>query len=134
MIEVAREPVDLSKWDNGDPPFYLEVFGETSPQLDMNYEEVVPPTGDSPQATGNSPIYEYWWTLGHPGLKPEHHHLLQGRTEADQVERSTNALVPLCQRCAMPRPEPKVNAASVSLLIWRGASQRLRPPAIQLPL
>lgn len=77
MIEVASEPVDLSKWDNGDPPFYLEVFGETSPQLDMNYAEVVPPTGDSPQATANSPVYEYWWTLGHPGLKPEHHHLIR---------------------------------------------------------
>ena len=21
-------------------------------------------------------MYEYWWTLGHPGLKPEHHHLI----------------------------------------------------------
>jgi len=31
MIEVASEPSDLSTSDNGDPPFYLEVFGETSP-------------------------------------------------------------------------------------------------------
>jgi len=76
MIEVASEPSDLSMWDNGTPPFYLEVFGETSPTLDLNYAEVVSPKSTSPQATSNSPVYEYWWTLGHPGLKPEHHHLI----------------------------------------------------------
>jgi hypothetical protein len=76
MIEVASEPSHLSTWDNGDPPFYLEVFGETSPTLDMSYAEVVSPNSTSPQAIGNSPVYEYWWTLGHPGLKPEHHHLI----------------------------------------------------------
>jgi hypothetical protein len=76
MIEVASAPSDLSTWDADKHPFYLEVFGETAPTLDMNYAEVVAPNAASPQATANSPVYEYWWTLGHPGLKPEHHHLI----------------------------------------------------------
>lgn len=76
MIEVASEPADLSSWDGDDPPFYLEIFGETSPALDTNYAEVVPPNGSGPESTSSSPVYEYWWTMGHPGLKPEHHHLI----------------------------------------------------------
>lgn len=45
---------------------------------DTRYElaEVVPPNSTSAQATAHSPVYEYWWTLGHPGLKPKHHHLI----------------------------------------------------------
>jgi hypothetical protein len=42
MIEVASEPANLSSWDGVGPPFYLEIFGETSPALDANYAEVVP--------------------------------------------------------------------------------------------
>ena len=51
MIEVASAPSDLSTWDSDKTPFYLEVFGEVSPVLDMTYAEVVPPNSTSPQAT-----------------------------------------------------------------------------------
>jgi len=29
--------------DRRQPPFYLEIFGETEPTLDVNYAEVLPP-------------------------------------------------------------------------------------------
>jgi len=75
MIEVASHPEDLATWDQKEPPFYLEVYGETEPLLDMTYAEVVPPASDAATTTASTPIYEYWWTLGHPGHAPEHHHL-----------------------------------------------------------
>jgi hypothetical protein len=75
MIEVATHPKDLATWDQDKHPFYLEVFGETQPLLDMGYAEVVPPAGDAATTTASTPIYEYWWTIGHPGQAPEHHHL-----------------------------------------------------------
>ena len=31
MIEVASYPPELAAWDQGEHPFYLEVFGETEP-------------------------------------------------------------------------------------------------------
>ena len=84
MIEVASEPADLSTWDGEDPPFYLEIFGETSPVLDLHYAEVIAPDADSPVSTTSSPVYEYWWTIGHPGLKPEHRQLIK-RSENEPI-------------------------------------------------
>lgn len=71
MIEVATWPSDLSCWDPDRQPFYLELYGETSPLLDASYAETVPAGADGVQATADAPVYEYWWTLGHPGA-PEH--------------------------------------------------------------
>ncbi len=78
MIEVASEPKDLTTWDGDKPPYYLEIFGETSPTIDANYAEVLNPNATAAQALGASPIYEYWWTIGHHGQRPEHHHLFGG--------------------------------------------------------
>jgi hypothetical protein len=75
MIEVVSHPSDLATWDQDEHPFYFEVYGETEPLLDMTYAEVLPPGGDAGQAVAASAIYEYWWTLGHSGTAPEHHHL-----------------------------------------------------------
>jgi hypothetical protein len=80
LIEVASEPADLTKWIGDSPPFYLEIFGETEPTLDVNYAEVLPPAGTAAQTSAASPIYEYWWTIGHPGRRPEHHHWWQPKS------------------------------------------------------
>jgi hypothetical protein len=75
-IESASHPEDLTQWDGKDDatPFYFEVFGETSPLLDTTYAEIVPagPTDGGTQTTQSAPVYEYWWTIGHPGHRPEH--------------------------------------------------------------
>jgi hypothetical protein len=74
-IESASHPADLTQWDGkGDDPYYFEVFGETSPVLDTAYAEVVPAgTAEGvAQTIQPSPVYEYWWTIGHPGHRPEH--------------------------------------------------------------
>lgn len=76
-IESASFPEDLTQWDGkgDDAPFYFEVFGETSPLLDTAYAEVVPAGGAADagaQTTQSAPVYEYWWTIGHPGHRPEH--------------------------------------------------------------
>ena len=75
MIEVVSYPPDLASWDQSKNPFYLEVFGETEPILDMSYAEVLPSGSDTAKTTAVTPIYEYWWTIGHGGQAPDHHHL-----------------------------------------------------------
>ncbi|MHB8657707.1 MAG: hypothetical protein ACYC91_07085 [Solirubrobacteraceae bacterium] len=80
-IESASHPEELSQWDGKDDatPFYFEVFGETSPLLDTAYAEVVPagPSDGAGQPAQSAPVYEYWWTIGHPGHRPEHAGLLE---------------------------------------------------------
>jgi hypothetical protein len=77
-IESASHPPDLSTWDgHGESPFYFEVFGETSPTLDTAYAEVVPAgaaadADAAAQSTSSAAVYEYWWTIGHPGQRTEH--------------------------------------------------------------
>jgi hypothetical protein len=80
-IESISHPADLSQWqgESEDDPFYLEVFGETSPVIDTTYAEVIPagvPEGAA-QSTQPTPVYEYWWTIGHPGHSPEHSGFLE---------------------------------------------------------
>lgn len=91
MIQVATYPTDLSQWKQDEDPFYLEVFGETEPVLDMTFAETIPAGGQGAQTTQATPIYEYWWTIGHGGHGPTHHHLFEGRkneqlwTKLDEV-------------------------------------------------
>ncbi len=78
-IESASHP-DLAHWDGtGDDPYYFEVYGETSPVLDTAYGEVMPagPVDGAAQTTQPAPVYEYWWTIGHPGHRPERGGLLE---------------------------------------------------------
>ena len=74
-IESVSHPERLSDWNGDDPeqPYYLELFGEARPALDTAYAEVVPAGAgaDAPQTVASAPVYEYWWTIGHPG-HPEH--------------------------------------------------------------
>ncbi len=76
MIEVVSYPADLAQWNPMETPFYLELFGETSPQLDTRYAEVIKPGPEdsTAQTVAAAPIYEYWWTIGHPGHAPETRH------------------------------------------------------------
>jgi hypothetical protein len=83
-IESASFPADLVQWDgSGAEPYYFEVFGETTPLMDTAYAEVVP-AGSSSDAntatTQSAPVYEYWWTIGHAGHRPEHGGLLEHMT------------------------------------------------------
>jgi hypothetical protein len=68
-IESASFPDDLSEWDGKEAaPYYFEVFGETTPLLDLSYAEVVPAgaaTDAAAQSAESAPVYEYWWTIGH---------------------------------------------------------------------
>lgn len=73
MIEEVSAPADLRTWDGQVSPFYyLEVFGETRPLLNTQYAEVLAagPIDGTAQTTQAAPIYEYWWTIGHPGHNP----------------------------------------------------------------
>lgn len=84
MIEVASAPAPMSAWDPEGSSFYLEVSGETSPVLAPAYGAVQAPHDDDDQS--RAAIYEYWWSLGHPGDggESEHwrRHLRQGRRPA----------------------------------------------------
>ena len=70
-IESVSHPKPLSDWDGKDEaqPFYLEVFGETTPIIDTAYAEVIPAgaADGSAERCASAPVYEYWWTIGHPG-------------------------------------------------------------------
>lgn len=48
MIEVASHPADLRNWNPRESLYYLEVFGETQPLVDVNYAEVQP-AGEAPR-------------------------------------------------------------------------------------
>src|SRR4051794_23713029 len=69
-IEAVTYPSNLGTWNPDVDRFYFELYGETQPVIDSNYAEVVPPgsSDDNPQTKNPTPIYEYWWTIGHAGL------------------------------------------------------------------
>jgi len=55
--------------------------------LDMANAEVIPAGGSDAATTNATPIYEYWWTIGHGGSKPEHRHLFGARAKLDLWHR-----------------------------------------------
>ncbi len=72
MIEHVSYPADFStlkNWNANDSPgesLYLELFGETAPNVDMNYARVLP-GGSVSEAPANETLlssYQYWWTVG----------------------------------------------------------------------
>src|SRR5690242_9880453 len=71
MLQIARYPCELPEKGLGDnqSAFYLELFGETLPKIDVNYAEVLPPSSIDviQQNVETIPIYQYWWTLGYCG-------------------------------------------------------------------
>lgn len=87
MIAAASFPSDLSSWNQDERPYYFEVLGEVEPTLDVAHAEVVPAGGSDAATATPMPIYEYWWTIGHGGNKPEHHHLFEARTKQDLWHR-----------------------------------------------
>ena len=87
MIATASFPPDLELWKQDEHPYYLEVLGEVEPMLDLAHAEVIPAGGVDPARTNATPIYEYWWTIGHGGSKPQHRHLFEGRAKLDLWHR-----------------------------------------------
>ncbi len=83
MITSASCPEDLGSWNQDDHPYYLEIFGEAEPVLDMSHAEVIPPGKADTTTTSSTPVYEYWWTIGHGGMKPEHRHLFGQRGQRE---------------------------------------------------
>jgi hypothetical protein len=70
VIEVVSWPPVLSQWVPAEQPYYFELYGETSPVLDTALAEVIPAGAADPITASPAPVYEYWWTLGHPGAAP----------------------------------------------------------------
>lgn len=75
MIETVSYPLDLADWNSDSSNFYLELYGETTPQVDMSFAEIIP-AGINPddlkqpvpeRTTATAPIYQYWWTIGQSG-------------------------------------------------------------------
>jgi hypothetical protein len=67
MIEVVTGRCVFPIPPDRTSSYYLEVYGETRPLLASNYAQVLPPgpaDGDA-ESTDATPIYEYWWTIGH---------------------------------------------------------------------
>lgn len=84
---MASFPADLGQWDQDEHPYYLEVFGEAEPLLDIDHAEVVPVGGSAATSASATSIYEYWWTIGHGGSKPQHRHLFGNRQKVDLWHR-----------------------------------------------
>ncbi|MCH6472591.1 hypothetical protein [Sinomonas terrae] len=82
MIEMNRHPVDLTNWDKEEDPFYFEIYGETEPLVSLAAAEVLPPPNEVDKG---GRTYEYWWTLGHTGSAPEHHHLWPERPSDEPI-------------------------------------------------
>jgi hypothetical protein len=77
MIETVSYPLHLADWNSDSSNFYLELYGETRPLVDMSFAEIVP-VGINPddlkqttpiQTTAVAPIYQYWWNIGQSGNK-----------------------------------------------------------------
>ena len=71
MLTRASFPKDLRTWHEreDDPPFYLELYGEDAPTLDTTFAQVIPVGGTSAETIHPTPVYEYFWTLGHAGSR-----------------------------------------------------------------
>lgn len=79
MIQLASSIG--SEWNTSTSPFYMELYGETRPTINLAFAEVLGPgpvsADDSgmPTSTIAEPVYEYWWTVGfHRGHAPEVQH------------------------------------------------------------
>src|ERR1700689_4491221 len=70
MIEVVSAPPVLSQWVPARDPYYLELYGETSPVLDTALAEVIPAGAADPVTASPAPVYEYWWPRGPWGTPP----------------------------------------------------------------
>src|SRR5437016_644252 len=75
-IEAVTYPRDLGEWVPEKDRFYFELYGETRPAVAPTYAEVVPPgpAEGAAKTTQSTPVYEYWWTIGHPGHPGHHDH------------------------------------------------------------
>lgn len=55
------------RWNPATAPFYLELYGETDPTVNLGFAQVLGsgPADDSHASAsrGGDPVYEYWWTL-----------------------------------------------------------------------
>lgn len=102
MIQLTSS-IDGDEWDSSAFPFYLEIYGETQPKVNLSFAEVLGPGPVStdaasgiPALTTAEPVYEYWWTIGfHRGDSPEAKHWrdrLFHRGGSDQIPRETETI------------------------------------------
>src|SRR5216683_2030419 len=67
MMQVGSSAICLSPLPESPTPYFLELYGETEPQVDPNYAQVLAHRGKDTAG----PIYEYFWTLGRYERPPE---------------------------------------------------------------
>lgn len=74
MIETVSYPANLGDWNAKSSNFYLELYGETAPLVDLSFAEFIPAginTDDkqdpAAKTTASTPIYQYWWVIGQSG-------------------------------------------------------------------
>lgn len=94
MIEVASYPPGLAGFrSTPETPCYLEVFGETSPQIDPSGALVLSSAADSGGSKDAAPVYEYWWTIGHGGdYDPRHKQWIDGDYSPNDADDPWNQL------------------------------------------
>jgi hypothetical protein len=84
MINTGSSREDsISSTETG-TDYFLELWGETNPQVSVDYGVVYKSKGDQP----NAPVYEYFWTLGtiETLLSDE----LSGQQEDSEDQQSSN--------------------------------------------
>ena len=91
-VEAVSFPEDLKGWDPEQQPFYFELLGETTPVLDATQGELAAVSGTAGSGSGTR-IFEYVWTIGHPGVsqhRPSTHRVGHGAAQAfEETETRT---------------------------------------------
>lgn len=88
MLE-GSSPMNQSDPAESTWPYFLELYGEPSPEVDLEYAQVLATRG-KPNA---GPIYEYFWTLGKYEQPPSGRSLRKGSAGTDWGEFSHGSSV-----------------------------------------
>jgi hypothetical protein len=76
MIQFVTWPSDLAHWNlEKDGPFYLELYGETRPEVDERYVEVLSLAEEQhglKEGARLAPLYECCWSLGYLDHETKH--------------------------------------------------------------
>jgi len=88
MAQTSSSAIGPSSSPISPTPYFLELYGETKPQFDPNYAQVLA-YRDKDTA---GPIYEYFWTLGRYDRSPDNNgqqadHPQSGETPAEAMLR-----------------------------------------------
>jgi hypothetical protein len=67
LAQISSSAIGPSSLSASPTPYFLELYGETAPQIDPNYAQVLAHRGKDTAG----PIYEYFWTLGRYKRPPD---------------------------------------------------------------